>query len=138
MSAKIEKFNILTKGFDDFVDITSKIQNLVAVFNVKEGILNIYVKSPCASIKVIENEPGLGFDLSKLMEMIAPVNKIYQHDDIWHDGNAYAHLKSILLGNSLTLPIIDFKVEIGLYQQIVLMDFDNKASEKEIIVSVVS
>ena len=138
MSVKIEKFILATKGFDEVIDITSKVNDIVSYVSSKEGLVNIFVQSSTASILILEDEPALSSDLAKLLENIVPINKIYQHDNTWHDGNAYAHLKSILLGNSLTLPVHDSKVALGLYQQIVLLDFDNKASEKEIIISVVS
>lgn len=137
MSARYDKILISTKGFDDFVDITLKIKNVVSSFGIQNGILNLYLTSPCASLKIIEREPGLDMDLSKLMETILPINKVYQHDNVWYDGNASAHLKSIILGNSLNLPIIDSNIYLGLNQQIILLDFDNKPSQKEIIVSVV-
>ena len=137
MTAKVERFIISSKGFDDFIEITSKIQNLVSLFRVSEGMVNICVTSPCTSLKIVEGEPGLNLDISKMMDFLVPINKIYQHDNVWHDGNAHAHLKTILFGNSLTLPVFDSKVCLGTHQQIVLLDFDNKASQKEIIVSMV-
>lgn len=138
METNIEKIIVSAKGFDDYIDITSKVEDIVSNFAKTKGIVNLYVPSSCASLKIIENEPGLGFDISKLMEILAPVNKIYQHDNIWHDGNAFSHLKTFLLGNSLTLPIVDSRLFLSLYQRIIMLDFDNKVSQKEIIVSVLS
>lgn len=136
MSSNIFNFIVSTKGFDDFIDITSKVQDLVSNCQCKMGQVNIFTPSACTSIKIIENEPGLNFDVSKMLELIAPVNKIYQHDNLWHDGNAYSHLKTILFGSAITLPIIDSQIALGAFQQIVLIDFDNKPSQKEVIVSV--
>ena len=137
MSTKIEKINILSKGFNDLVDITNNIQNAISTSNVKNGLLNVFLPSSTASIITLENEPGLGFDLAKLFDELVPINKIYQHDNLWHDGNAFAHLKAVILGNNITLPIIDGKIELSAYQQIVLIDFDNKPSNRQIIVSIV-
>ena len=137
MVAKVEKFIISSKGFDDYIDITLRVQNIISTFGVKQGLANVYIPSSCASLRIIENEPGLSFDISKLMEILAPINKVYQHDNLWHDGNAFSHLRTFLLGNSLTIPIIDSKISLGNYQQIIMLDFDNKISQKEIIVSVV-
>ena len=136
MSVISEKISILTKGFDDVIDITSKIQDIVSSYDIKCGILNIFVASSTASLLTIENEPGIIFDISKLLELLVPINKIYQHDNVWHDGNANAHLKAAILGNHLTLPIFDGKVEINSCQQIVLIDFDNKSQTRQIIVSI--
>ena len=137
MSTRIEKISILSKGFSEVIDITNNIQNVVSRFEIKNGILNIFTSSSTASVLTLENEPGIGFDLVKLLDDLVPINKVYQHDNLWHDGNAFAHLKAALVGNNITLPIIDKRVELSNYQQIVLIDFDNKPSELCIIVSAV-
>lgn len=137
MTVKIEKINILSKGFNDLIDITNNVQNIVSRFNTQNGILNVFCSSSTASIVTLENEPGIGFDLAKLLDEFVPINKIYQHDNLWHEGNAFAHLKATMLGNNITLPIIEGKVELSTCQQIVLIDFDNKPSSRQIIVSVV-
>jgi len=136
MSVKIEKFILATKGFDEVIDITSKVNDIVSYVSSKEGLVNIFVQSSTASILILEDEPALSSDLAKLLENIVPINKIYQHDNIWHDGNANAHLKSAVLKKSLTLPMSEGKMALGNYQKIVLIDFDNKASNKEIFVTV--
>ena len=136
MACKNDKFTILTKGFDDLIDITLKVQDVVSSFDVKSGIANISVLSSTASIITLEDEPGLSFDLPNILENIAPINKVYQHDSSWHDGNANAHLKAAILGNSLNLSVIDGKIELSTWQKIVLIDFDNKSANRQVIVSV--
>ena len=137
MTVKVDKFTISSKGFDDLIEITSKVQCVLDSFKVKDGQVNICVGSSCASIITMEQEPGLAFDLTRLFQNMVPINQIYQHDNVWHDGNAFAHLKAIMLGNSVTLPVIDGKIQLNTYQQIVLVDFDNKPSLRQIVVSVV-
>lgn len=137
MGTKVEKIIIPTHGYDEIIDITDKINNTVSSCESKNGIVNINALGGCASLVKLEMEPGLTFDLAKILENIIPINKIYQHDNVWHDGNANAHLKSALLGNSLTLPMIDNKIELGNFGRIIFIDFDNKSSNKEIIVSIV-
>ena len=117
-----EKFTISTKGFDDFIEITPKIQGIVNSSNIKEGIVNIFVLASTASVITLEYEPGLVVDLPKVLNSIVPLNRIYEHDNAWHDGNANAHLKAALLGT---------------WQQIVLVDFDNKARIRKLVVVVV-
>lgn len=136
MACLSDKFVILTKGFDDLIDITSKVQDIVSSFKVKTGIVNISVLSSTASIITLEDEPGLSFDLPKLLENIVPINKIYQHDNSWHDGNANAHLKAAMLGGSLSLSVVDGKIGLSTWQKIVLIDFDNKSANRQIVVSV--
>ena len=131
-----DKFTILTQGFDDLIDITSKIQDAISSFGVEAGIVNISVLSSTASIITLEQEPGLSFDLPNILENIVPINKIYQHDSSWHDGNANAHIKAALLGNSLSLSVVDGKIALSTWQRIVLIDFDNKSANRQIVVSV--
>ena len=137
MTTKIDKFTISSKGFDDLIDITSRVQNTVSSFGIKHGIVNVCVIASTASIITMEHEPGRAYDLPKLFQDIVPINQIYQHDNAWHDGNAFAHLKSIMLGNNITLPVIDGKIELNTWQKIILLDFDNKPSVRQIAVSVV-
>lgn len=136
MGVFVEKVFIPTKGFDDVIDITLKVQNVVSNFDTSKGMVNIFTPSSCASILTMEMEPALTYDLTKILEAYIPVNKVYQHDNVWHNGNAYAHLKSAFLGNNITLPIVESKVQLGQYQQILLIDFDNKPSGKQVIVTV--
>ena len=137
MSLVVEKFLISSKGFDDYIDITSKIQDIAVGNDSKNALINLYVSSPCAGLKIIENEPGLEIDIKKIMNVFAPVNKIYEHDNVWHDGNAFSHLKTFLVGNSLSIPVVEYRLALGQNQRIIMFDFDNKVSQKEIIVSII-
>ena len=122
--------------FDDLIDITSKVQDIVSGIEINNAVVNIAVLSSTASIITLEQEPGLSFDLPQILENIVPINKVYQHDTFWHDGNANAHLKATMLGNNVTLPVSNSKIELSAWQKIVLIDFDNKSVHKEIVVSV--
>ena len=136
MSVKFEKFLISSKGFDDVIDITSKVQNIVSLFDIENAIANIFSLSSCTSLITLDSEPNLAYDLAKILESIVPINKIYQHDNFWHDGNAYSHLRASILGNNITLPVIGGKIMLDSYQQIVMIDFDNKPSQRQVIVTV--
>ncbi len=137
MGVLTEKFTISSKGFDDVIDITSRVQNIVSRMEKNTGIVNISTVASTASIITLDDEFNLSNDFSILMENIVPLNRVYKHDLTWHDGNAHAHLKASILGNSITLSVIDKKAVLNSYQRIVLIDFDNKPSIRQIIVSVV-
>lgn len=137
MTVKIEKFNISTLGFNDIIDITSKVQGIVSGFGVKDALLNIQVTASEASILTLECEPGINADLAQLLEEIVPLNKIYKHDETWHEGNAYAHLRASLLGNNIALSVIEGRIELNNWQKIVLVDFDSKPRVRTIVVCVV-
>ncbi len=137
MAVKNEKFTISTKGFDDVIDITSKVQNFISFNKIKDGIVNICALCSTASILTLEYEPGMVLDLAKEMKDLVPINVKYDHDETWGENNATAHLKASILGNGATLNIVNGDVDLGTWQKIVLMDFDLKPSVRQISMNVV-
>ncbi len=131
-----ETIPISTRGFTDIIDITSSVQKFVARSGIKNGQATIFVSGSTAGITTIEYEPGLLKDLPEAFEKIAPMNVRYHHDDRWGDGNGYAHVRASLLGASLVIPVSDAQLTLGTWQQIVLIDFDNRAREREVVVQV--
>ncbi|WP_456442941.1 secondary thiamine-phosphate synthase enzyme YjbQ [Caldithrix abyssi] len=100
--------------------------------HLKEGQLLIFINGSTAAISTVEYEPGLLQDIPEMMEKIAPMNRRYHHDDTWHDGNGYAHLRSTLTGTSFTVPVIDGQLVLGTWQQIILLDFDNTSRQRRV------
>ncbi len=133
-----EKFLINTRGFTDIIDITQKVKSVVYNHNVKNGTIVVAIAGSTASITTIEYEPGLLKDLPAILDEIAPQNKDYHHDDTWHDGNGYAHIRASLLGSSATIPLIDGAMVLGTWQQIVLIDFDNKPRARNVYVQIIT
>jgi secondary thiamine-phosphate synthase enzyme len=82
----------------------------------------------------IEFEPGLLKDLSEALEKVAPVKGPYHHDAAWGDGNGYAHVRAALIGSSFTVPVVDGRMILGTWQQIVVMDFDNRPRSRRVVV----
>ncbi len=136
MPIKTEKFNVTTQGFTDILDITNKVQDIIAISGIKEANVFIYVSGSTASITTLEFEPGLIRDLPEALENIAPVNKDYFHNKKWNDGNGHAHLRSAIIGNSVNVPLFDGHLVLGTWQQIVLVDFDNKPRTRTIMVQI--
>ena len=124
------KIELNTKGFNDIVDITSRIQDNITDSKIKDGYILVFVPGTTGGITTIEYEPGLLQDLPEMFEKIAPMNKSYFHDKTWHDGNGYAHLRSALIGPDITIPIQDNKMVLGTWQQIVFIDFDNRPRQR--------
>lgn len=137
MAIITEKFNINTRGFTDIIDITNKIQDLINVANVKNANTCIYVTGSTASITTIEFEPGLLKDLPEALERIAPVNYEYKHDQRWKDGNGYAHIRAAIVGTSINVPVVDGNLALGTWQQVVLLDFDNKPRTRTIMIQII-
>jgi secondary thiamine-phosphate synthase enzyme len=131
------KITLETKGFTDIVDITKEVENIIDSHQIETGQALVYVAGSTASITSIEYEPGLVKDLPEILEKLIPMDYQYQHDETWHDGNGYAHIRSSIIGSSFSVPIINGSLILGTWQQIVLVDFDNKPRTRQIIVQIV-
>lgn len=126
-----------TKGFTDIINITSHLSDLVAKSGVQEGVCVVSSPGSTCSITTIEYEEGMIEDLKRVFEKIAPMNKDYEHCKKWGDCNGYAHVRSALLPPFLAVPIEKGKLALGTWQSIVLIDFDNRPREREMIVQVI-
>ena len=130
-------FTVHTKGNTDIIDITPQIRNVVYNHVLQNAVVYVYAQGSTVSITNIEFEPGLLVDLPEALERIAPVNSNYHHDEMRHDGNGYAHVRASIIGNSTHIPLIDGVLQLGQWQQVVLIDFDNKARARKVNVQIV-
>ncbi|MCX7680230.1 MAG: secondary thiamine-phosphate synthase enzyme YjbQ [Spirochaetes bacterium] len=126
-----------SKGHRDVIDITLKVSEKIRESNILNGIATVFVIGSTAAITTIEYEPGLVHDINLFLEKILPYNGKYRHHETWHDDNGAAHLQSALLGTSLTVPIIDGKLSLGTWQQIVLIDCDTRPRRRKIVVQII-
>jgi secondary thiamine-phosphate synthase enzyme len=134
MKIKTTKFKIKTNGANDIIDITNKINEIIKNEYFSEGNVLIFVPGATAGISTIEYEPGLLVDYPNFMEKIIPASASYRHNETWNDGNGYAHIRATLQGASLTVPFYNSSLTLGTWQQIVLLEFDNRPRNREIIV----
>jgi secondary thiamine-phosphate synthase enzyme len=137
MAVYNEKVKFSTKGFTDILNITNEVHHFVSKNKCQQGQVLIFIDGSTAAISTIEYEPGLLRDLPEFLEKIIPMDKNYHHDQTWHDGNGYAHLRSTLIGTSMTVPVIDGRVVLGTWQQIILIDFDNGPRQRNVILQFV-
>ena len=133
MKIVTETFNVETRGFNDIVDITNYVQENVRNSDIKEGNVLVFVPGATAGITTIEYEPGLLKDYPEFMEKIIPSNRDYHHDMTWHDGNGFSHLRATLQGASFQVPFKDSRLLLGTWQQIILVDFDNRSRSRKVI-----
>ncbi len=133
MIIKTEHLNLSTQGENDCLDISSLVQQKLKTTGLKNGIVNINVCGSTAGLTTLEFEPGLIQDLGELMNRLIPKGPGYHHDEAWNDGNGHAHLRSAVVGASLTLPFSDGKMVLGQWQQIVLVDFDNRPRQRKLV-----
>jgi len=130
------EISLKTKADGEIIDITAKVQKQLTDSGITAGIVTVFVEHSTCGITTVEYEPGLIEDLGKAWERIAPKNIPYAHDAHWGDGNGYAHARASLLGASLTVPFTDKKPALGTWQQIILVDFDNRPRPRTVVVQV--
>jgi len=134
MEIKTFSFTLETKAGTDIVDITDKVRQILTESELTEGSALIFVPGSTAGISTIEYEPGLLQDYPEFLERIAPANMRYAHNNTWHDGNGYSHVRATFQGASLTVPFSGKRLLLGTWQQIILLDFDNKTRSRKVIV----
>ena len=131
-----EYINRETKGWTDILDITEDVKRVVSRSGIQNGLVTIAVSSSTSAIATLEFEPGLVEDFKKALEKIAPEKSKYAHEEKWHDGNGFAHIRSAFVGTSKTIPITLGSILSGAWQQIVLADFDNRPRSRKVFVQV--
>lgn len=122
-----------TRGFSDMKDLTGDVSKKLSESGLKDGIVNLFVPGSTGGLTTIEYESGLVKDFSELMEKIIPSNKTYHHDARWGDGNGFSHVRASLVGPSLTVPFSGGTLNLGTWQQIVFVDFDNRSRSRTIL-----
>jgi len=137
MSIHSTTFSLQTAGFTDIHDITGRASRFVSSSGVQNGILTVFVPGSTAGITTIEYEDGALEDLKNAIERLAPKGIHYAHDARWGDGNGFAHVRAAILGPSLAVPIIRSRLGLGTWQQIILIDFDNRPRERTIILQAI-
>ena len=123
-----------TAGFCDIIDITAKVRQHLEKSRIQNGLATLFVSGSTAALTTIEHEPGLIQDLKEFVERIIPSDRRHHHDDRWGDDNGFSHLRAALFGPSLAIPIEQGRLCLGTWQQIVLLDFDNRPRTREITV----
>jgi secondary thiamine-phosphate synthase enzyme len=125
MGYRFELSRPSTSGTDVF-DLTDEVALQVARSGIAEGAVLLFVPGSTAALTTIEFEPGVVQDLKDALERLVPANRRYAHDDAWQDGNGYAHVRASLMRPDLTVPVENGRLALGTWQQIVLLDFDNR------------
>ncbi len=125
-----------TRGDTDVIDITGDIQQVIAEGSVADGLVTAFVRGSTAAIATMEFEPGGIADLRALLDRLIPVEGDYEHNRLNHDTNSHAHQRASLIGASEQVPVIGGRLALGTWQQLVLIDFDDRPRERTIVVQV--
>jgi secondary thiamine-phosphate synthase enzyme len=137
MTVVTKHFSVKTKGDTDIIDITGKVGDSLEKAQLTNGLLTVFVPGSTAGITTTEYEPGLLKDLPALFEGLIPKSVHYHHDLTWGDGNGYAHLRAALVKSFFTAPFVNGKMILGTWQQIILIDFDNRPRQRNVVVQII-
>lgn len=132
-----EDLKVNTEGFSDIINITSMVQEAVSRSGIMEGIVNIFSIGSTQTITVIEYEPALVQDVKEILENLIPQSMKSRHSETWGDDNGFSHMRGTLLGCETTAPVTEGNVLLGTWQQIVLIDHDNRNRNRQVRVTIV-
>jgi secondary thiamine-phosphate synthase enzyme len=138
MAVHSGELSFSTDGDSDIIDITAQVQQVVADGTVADGLVTAFVRGSTAAITTMEFEPGGVADLRDLLDRLIPVHGDYQHNRLNHDTNSHAHQRASLIGASDQVPLIGGRLALGTWQQLVLIDFDDRPRDRTVVVQVVS
>ncbi len=131
-----DNIEISTQGFNDIVDVTPQVEDALKESAIQNGQVTVFVSGSTAGVTTIEYEPGLLKDIPDVLEKVAPMNMPYHHDATWGDGNGFSHVRAAIIGASFTAPVEAGRMLLGTWQQIVVMDFDNRPRKRRIVVQI--
>jgi secondary thiamine-phosphate synthase enzyme len=131
-----EYITIKTQGFSDIKDITSQVKAIVKKSGIKNGLVHVFVAGSTASVNTIEYEPALVQDMRDQLERFAPHTMHTRHSQTWGDDNGFSHIRATFMGPGLTVPFSKGELILGTWQQIVVIDHDNRPRTRRIFVQV--
>ena len=124
---------VSTNGNTDIIDVTENISNELDASNLNNGIVTVFVPGSTGGITTIEYESGVISDLKDAFDRVAPLRSSYKHDARWGDGNGHSHVRASVAGASLTIPFEDGELQLGTWQQVVFIDFDNRSRKRTLL-----
>lgn len=136
MPVETHEISVKTTADTDIIDLTPLVSREIERSSSRDGVVTLFIPGSTAALTTIEYESGVIRDLKKAIERIASKDHYYEHNERWGDGNGYSHVRSALIGPSLYIPFINGRLTLGTWQQIVLLDFDNRPRERRIILQV--
>ena len=136
MTVVTKDITLQSKGDCDIIDITSQVARNAEESGVNSGTVTLFIVGSTAGITTIEYEPNLLSDFKNMWDRLTPRNIPYEHDKTWGDGNGHSHVRASMLGASLIIPFVNKRLTLGTWQQIVLVDFDNRPRSRKIVIQI--
>jgi secondary thiamine-phosphate synthase enzyme len=137
MTVATKIIQVRSKGETDIINITGQVSAAIEESNIENGIVTVFVSGSTAAVTTIEYEPGLVYDFPEMLSRVAPKGIQYKHDNTWHDGNGHSHVRASLIGPSLTVPVVDGKMSLGTWQQLVFLELDTRSRNRNIILQLI-
>jgi secondary thiamine-phosphate synthase enzyme len=131
------EFNLSTQGYCDIHNITEAVTGAVRSSGLKNGVATVFTPSATSAITTVEYESGMLQDFEAFFERVAAEAWTYKHNERWHDGNGFSHVRAALLGPSLAVPFVDGQLTLGTWQEIAFLDFDNRSRSRRIVVQMI-
>lgn len=132
-----KSLSLQTKGYSDIKDITDDVDSALSQSGVSEGIVTVSVVGSTASVSTIEYEPALVEDFRDQLERFASRSMHSRHSQTWGDDNGFSHIRASFMGPSVTIPVSGGKLVLGTWQQIVVVDHDNRPRSRKVFVQII-
>ncbi len=136
MTVVTGEITVQSRGNCDAIDITAQIAKNVQESGVNSGIATLFITGSTAAITTIEYEPNLVTDFTNMWDRLVPEGIPYEHNKTWGDGNGHSHVRASMLGPSLVIPFVNKRLALGTWQQVVLVDFDNRSRSRKVLVQI--
>lgn len=137
MTVYSSEVQISTQGWNDVHDVTEQVISALHSAGIQNGIATVFIPGSTAGITTIEFEDGVVEDLKSAISRLVPEKIHYNHDARWGDGNGFAHVRASLIGPSISVPVVKGTLQLGTWQQVVVIDFDNRPRKRKICISIV-
>jgi secondary thiamine-phosphate synthase enzyme len=137
MAVKTHTLQLETHGNADVVDISRQLSETVLESDLTNGIITVFCPSATSALTTIEYESGVIKDLKRLFDEIIDPNRHYEHNARWGDGNGHSHVRAAMLGPSITIPFVERRLTLGTWQQVIFIDFDNRARKRSLVIQVI-
>jgi secondary thiamine-phosphate synthase enzyme len=131
------EIRVSTRGDADVVDLSEALREAVEASGVRSGQASAFVRGSTAAVTTMELEPGGVRDLRALLDRLIPTEGDYDHNRLNHDTNSHAHQRASLIGSSAVVPVLDGRPALGTWQQLVLLDFDDRPRERTVVIQVI-
>ncbi len=128
---------VSTAGISDIINISGEVQSVVSASGIADGLVAVTVIGSTASVTTIEYEPALVEDMKELFEKMVSRDIRSRHSETWGDDNGFSHMRASLMGPGITLPVVDGRVLTGTWQQIVVVDHDNRPRQRDVRIQVI-